>query len=344
MKALVLKGKCKVDYEEIETPKCPKGGLLLKMEAVGLCGSDVRTYEFGHHNVEYPAVLGHENVGRIIEVSQGVEGYEVGERIMMHPGIPCGKCIYCHEGLHSLCENRQTYGQDLLGGMAEYMAVPKEGIDRGLILKVPKDIKSEDIVTVELLSSVLNAQENAGVGIDQTVVIIGTGPIGCLHSEISRLKGAKKIIMVDLKASRLEMCKQFSGTDFIDSSKWDPIEKVMELTGGTGADHVIVAAPSADAHYQGLRMLKKRGTLVLFGGLNKSDPWTKLDANLIHYRELTIKGAFGYGFSIFSKAFDIVCNKMLKGNIVTHVIPLKDMERGVSLIKKGEALKVVMKP
>lgn len=345
MKALVLKGKKDISYEEIEMKKCPKDGLLLKIEAVGLCGSDIRTYEFGHHNLTYPAILGHENAGEIIQVGVDAPGeFKVGDRIIMFPTIPCMKCWYCQNGKHSLCINRPTYGTDLHGGMAEYMVIPKEGIERGTICKIPKDIKGEDIVVVELLSSILNAQEYANVSLGETVVIIGSGPIGCLHTEVARLRGAKEIIIVDIKDNRLQKAKDFSATHFINSAKENLKERIMEITSGFGADVVIIAAPSASAIKEGLELLRKQGRLVIFGGLNKEDPWVTLDGNLIHYNELKVIGTFGYNGSTFEKAFNIVCNKMLRGNIVTHILPLEQMEEGVRLVKEGEALKVVLKP
>lgn len=345
MKALVLKGLSEVSYEEVPTPKCPSDGLLLKIDSVGLCGSDIRTYGFGHAHVTYPCILGHENVGTIVEVGKDVKGFSQGERIIVNPVLPCGKCWYCQNGLQEICADRLTYGHEIQGGFAEYMVVPGIGLERGQVIKLPEHVSSDEIVVVELLSSVINAQELAKIGLGDTVVIIGTGPIGCLQSEVARLRGAKQIIMADLNDERLEMCKKFSGTHFVNSSKQDLIEEVLKITDGFGADVCIVAAPSAQAHQQGLQLLRKQGRLVIFGGLNKDNPWSTMDGNLIHYNELQVIGTFAYGPSNFKKAFDLVANKMvnLEGFTIMPV-PLKDMEKGVQLVKDGKALKVVLKP
>src|SRR5699024_10863763 len=135
MKALVLEGKEKINCRELETPECPSDGLLLKVDSVGCCGSDLRTYSHGHHDVEYPCILGHENAGPIGEVGSEVEGYEVGERIIVNPVLPCGKCWYCEKGLQNLCTDRLTYGHQIQGGFAQYMVVPGFGLERGQVLK-----------------------------------------------------------------------------------------------------------------------------------------------------------------------------------------------------------------
>lgn len=346
MKALLLTGKAQVEYKEIKTPQCPEDGLLIKIESVGLCGSDVRTYFHGHHELKYPQILGHENCGEIVEVGLKTKGYKKGERIIFHPAIPCNKCYYCKKGLHTLCVGeKKIYGSHIPGGFAEYMIIPGIGVENGQILKVPENIKSEEIIIVELLSSIINSQEYANVTLGETVVIIGTGPIGCLQSEIARLRGAKQIIMIDINKKRLEMSKSFSGTHFINSIEEDPISKVMELTDGFGADVVIAANPSVESQAQGLEMLRKRGRLVIFGGVSKDNPYTKFDSNKIHYKEIAILGAYGYSQVQFKTAFDIIVNGMIntKG-FVTHTLPLKEMEKGVELIKSGEAIKVVLKP
>ncbi len=345
MKALVLKGIKQVSYEEVPTPECPRDGLLLKIEAVGLCGSDVRNYLHGHHNIKYPVILGHENVGLVVEKGDAAQTQiNVGDRVVMFPGVPCGHCRWCMSGLHSLCADMQYLGMQYPGGFAEYMVIPPELLARGLLLKLPDSIASERAAEIELMSSIYAAQENARVAIGETVVIVGAGPAGCLHTEIARLRGAVNIIVADLSEKRLEMARQFSGTCFVNSGEEDLKAKVMELTGGMGADVAIVAAPTAAPHQQCIELLAPRGRLLVFGGLPHDDPWTKLDGNAIHYKELSVIGTYGYGLLGFKKAFDIVTSGRLSASVVTHVLPLAEMERGVELIGRGEAIKVVLKP
>lgn len=346
MKAFVLTGKGKGEYKDVEKPVCAKDGMILKIEAVGLCGSDVRTYVHGHSKVTYPAVIGHENAGTIVEVGEEVKaGWKVGDRVVVNPAIPCGKCYYCtHDDMSGLCEVLSVYGNDIPGGFAQYMAIPGAGVEKGQIIRIPEGIDFDEIIIVELLASVVKAQDQLRVGLGETVVIVGSGPIGCLHTQIAKLRGATKIILADLNQERLDMAGKFGATHLVNSSKEDLEKKVKEITNGRGADVVIVAAPSAEPHQQGLEMLRKEGRLSMFGGLNKENPWTKLDANLIHYNRLEIRGAYSYSFANFMQGFDLVLAGKINKDIVTHKIPLKDVPEGVKLIQTGKAIKVVLKP
>lgn len=344
MKALVLEDKEKVVYKDVPKPECPKDGILLKIDVVGLCGSDVRTYSSGVNGLDFPFILGHENIGIIEEIGEEVEGYKVGERVIVNPVIPCGNCYYCEKGMQNLCNTRLTYGHHLHGGFAEYMLIPGIGVQRGQILKIPEGVKSEDMVVVELLSSVVNSQELVNVTLGDTVVIIGAGPLGCLHSEIARLRGAKNIIMANRSEARLEKSKPFSGTHFVNTSKEDLKEKVMEITDGMGADVVINATPASKTIEDGIHLLRKQGKLLIFGGLPKDNPTVNLDGNLLHYSEIQVIGGFSTTPDSFRKAFEVVAKGMINANLVSHILPLKDMEKGVKMLKSGEALKVVLKP
>lgn len=345
MKALVLEGKEKIMYKEVDTPSCPEDGLLMKVDSVGLCGSDVRTYFHGHHHVTYPCILGHENAGTIIEVGNKVKGYKVGEKILVNPVLPCGECWYCQKGWQHMCSNRLTYGHHIQGGFAQYMAVPGIGLEKGQIIKIPDGVSTDEIVIVELLSSIVNAQEYADVTLGETVAIFGTGPIGCLHSEIARLRGAKEIIMIDINEERLKLSKEFSGTKFYNSTKVDVVKEILDFTQGFGVDVAIIASPSVQAQAQGLDILRKRGRLVIFGGVSAENPFTTLDSNKIHYNEIAVLGSFAYGPNNFKKAFDIVANKMIHTEgFITHVLPLSKVEDGIAAVKSGDALKVVLKP
>lgn len=346
MKAMVLTGKGQAEYTDVEKPKCPKDGMIIKVEAVGLCGSDVRTYLHGHSKVKYPAIIGHEISGTIAEIGEDVKaGWNVGDRVVVNPAIPCGKCYYCtHDDMSGLCENLIVYGSDIPGGFAQYMVVPGVGVEKGQILPVPDNVDPDEIIIVELLSSVIKAQEQLRVSLGDTVVIIGSGPIGCLHAQIAKLRGAINIVMVDLNQERLDMARKFGATHFVNSVKENVVEKVKNITDGRGADVVIVAAPTAEPHQQGLEMLRKEGRLSIFGGLNKDNPWTKLDGNLIHYNRLQIYGSYSYSFANFKQAYDLVIAGKINKDIVTHKISLKDMIEGVNLVRSGKALKVVLKP
>ncbi len=344
MKALLLTGKSSVEYKEVPTPVCPDDGLLLKIEAVGLCGSDVRTYTHGHSKVKYPAILGHENAGVIEQVGKHVKDYKIGERILASPAISCGKCYYCTHNMPGLCEVLVVFGHSIPGGFAQYMAIPGEALERGQLIRIPEHIGFDQMIIVELLASVIKAQEQLQTSLGDTVVIIGSGPIGCLHAQIAKLRGATTIVMADINKERLDKCVEFGATHFVDSSKEDLVKIVKEITKGRGADVVIAAAPSSQPHQPGLEMLRKEGRLSIFGGLDKANPWSNLDANLIHYNRLSVIGAYSYSPAAFGKGFDLISAGKINTNIITHKLPLSQMEEGIKLIKSGEAIKVVLRP
>lgn len=344
MKALLLKDKQLVEYKEIPTPDCPEDGLLLKIDAVGLCGSDVRTYMHGHSKITYPVILGHENVGTIVEVGNNVKGYEKGEKILASPAISCGKCYYCTHNMPGLCNELIVVGHSIQGGFAQHMVIPGIAVEKGQLIKIPDGLEAENMILVELLASVIKSQERLEVSLGETVVIIGAGPIGCLHSQIASIRGATTIIMADLNNNRLNMVKKFGGTHFVDTSKNDLVKIVQALTKGIGADVVIVAAPSTQPHQPGLEMLRKEGRLSIFGGLNKDNPWSNLDANLIHYNRLKIIGDYSYSKATFELGCKLIEAGKIDTGIITHKIKLKNIEEGIKLIQEGKAIKVVLLP
>ena len=345
MKALYLTDVQTVEYKEVPTPECPDDGLLIKIDSVGLCGSDVRTYMVGHPKITYPVIIGHENAGIVEQVGKDVKGdWKVGDKVVANPAIPCGKCYYCVNKMPGLCQHLEVAGTSFPGGFAQYMVFPGSMLDKGQIIKVPADTELEPMILAELLASVIKAQDCLKVGMGETVVIIGSGPIGCLHAQIAKLHGATKIIMADLNKNRLDKCHGFGGTHFIVSSEENIVERVMEITDGLGADVVIVACPATEPHQQGLQMLRKEGRLSIFGGLNKNNPWSTMDGNLIHYNRLSVIGAYSYSAAEFALGYELIRAGKIDTNLITHKLPLSKMEDGVKAIQNGEAIKVVLKP
>lgn len=347
MKAMVLTAPGESEYRDVPMPVCEPGGMILKMDAVGLCGSDVRTYKHGHAKVTYPAVIGHENAGTIAEIGPEVKGdWEVGQRVVVNPGITCRECFYCqNEATRGICEDFIVYGNQIPGGMAEYMALPTIGVQKGQFLAYPDDIPAEEIILAESLSSVYRAQKQLQVSEGQTVVIIGAGPIGCLHTQLARIKGAANIVLADINQARLEQSAKFGATLALNNGTEDLKAAVLELTGGLGADSVVAAVPTAAVHQSSLELLRKGGKLSYFGGVPKDNPWSKVDANLIHYNRLEIIGAYSYSMEDFQDSFDLVVeNKVDRKALITHKIKLSELPTGLDYIASGEAIKVAMTP
>jgi L-iditol 2-dehydrogenase len=331
--------------KETDDPKCSEGGLVIRVKAVGICGSDVRTYESGSGKIKPPMILGHEVAGEVVEVGKAHTSYHVGDRIAMAPGIFCNRCYYCQHGMRTMCENLEELAFQYQGGFAEYMPIPGAAFERGRIVPIPEGLSFEHASICEPPSSCIMAQERAGIGLGDTVVILGAGPIGCIHTQIARARGASKIILVEVSAERLQMARAFHADFYVDSNQVNPVDKVKEITKGLGADCIIVAAPSAVAQVQAIEMSRKRGTVVLFGGLPKDRPFASLNCNLIHYRDIRVIGHYGQERHHVSLALEMISRGIVSADkLISDVLPLDQYSKGFELMRDKKALKVILIP
>lgn len=343
MKAALMYGPNDVRVEMVEKPECPKDGLVLKIMAVGLCGSDIRNLTSDSRKGAYPFIYGHEIVGIVDEVGEEQKKYKKGDRLFLFPGTYCMECDDCISGHSENCTNVE---KDLAGtgGFAQFVAVAGRKIELGGIYEIPEDISFEAASLGEPLTSVYACEENIGVGYNDVLVIIGAGPIGCFMAQLAKLRGAKTVIMIDINDKRLDMAKNFGVDYIINSTKEDPIEAVKKLTGGNGADKVISANPSNAAQAQSVFMVKKGGIAVFFGGVPKGS-LTELDTNYIHYNNIWIKGHFGASYIQSKRAYELAIAKNFPSEkFITHRLPLGKINEGIELTKTGEAIKVVLLP
>ena len=343
MKAALMYGPNDIRVKMVEKPACPKDGLVLKIMAVGLCGSDIRNLTSDSRKGNYPFIYGHEIVGIVDEIGPEQTKYKKGDRLFLFPGTYCMECDDCISGHSENCTNVE---KDLagIGGFAQYVAVSARKIQLGGIYEIPEAVSFEAASLGEPLTSVFACEENVGVGYNDTLVIIGAGPIGCFMSQLAKLRGAKQVIMIDINDTRLEMVKEFGADITINSAKEDPIEAVKRLTGGVGADKVISANPSNAAQAQSIFMAKKGGLVVFFGGVPKGS-LTELDTNYIHYNNLWIKGHFGASYIQSKKAFELAISPSFPTEkFITHKLPLDQINKGIELTRTGEAIKVVLLP
>lgn len=344
MKAALMYGPNDIRVEETEKPICPKDGLLLKIMAVGLCGSDIRNLTTDSRKGDYPFIYGHEIVGFVDETGSEQTKYSVGDRLFLFPGTFCMECDECISGHSENCSDTAVAKLAGTGGFAQYVAVSGEKIRRGGIYEIPDDVSFEAASLGEPLTSVFACLENVDVKFPDTLVIIGAGPIGCFMAQLSKIRGAQKVIMIDINDNRLEMAKQFGVDITINSSKEDPIEAVKSLTNGKGADKVISATPANATQTQSIHMVRKGGLVVFFGGVPKGS-MTELDCNLIHYNNIWIKGHFGASYSQSKRAFQLaVSPNFPTEKFVTHILPLEQINEGIKLTRTGEAIKVVLHP
>jgi L-iditol 2-dehydrogenase len=257
----------------------------------------------------------------------------------------CGECDFCKEGRYELCENQRELGQQWQGGMAEYIAIPAACIAHGNIQRVPDGMKSIHAAVIEPISSCVNAQEKAQVSLGDTVVVFGAGPIGCIHIALAKARGAFRVFVIDIDETRLQMAASFKPDGLINASCSNPVESIKELTGGKGADIVIVATPASVATVQAVEMARKGGRIVQFGGMSQNDSKPGIDMNLVHYRGLTIIGTSTFGPKHNMTALRLIEAGLIPvDKLVTHVFALDDFVKGANLALEGKVLKGVFIP
>lgn len=343
MKAAVFRGPGRLATEEIPAPELMPDSAILQVEACGICGSDLRTYTSGMR-IEKPwQVLGHEVAGTVVAVGAEVQHLAVGQRLAIAADVFCGECWYCKRALFNLCDRHQILGTHFAGGLAEQLWLSPEILARGIYHTIPEGVSFVEAAMAEPASSVIASQEQASIQLGDTVVIIGAGPIGCLHIEIARARGARTI-MVERNVPRLDFAREMGAEYWIDATQEDPVARVRAITDGLGADVAIVAAPSAQAQEQAVRMVRKRGSVVLFGGLPKSDPMTHLDGNIIHYGELRVIGAFSYHPSHHAKALDYIARGLISAHRYITCYSLDEVGLAFEAAKSGSAIKVIITP
>ena len=344
MKAAIFEGIENIVVREVAIPRCEEDGILVKVEVCGICGGDVRNYHNGLKDGIQKQIMGHEVSGIVIETGSKAGRFKIGDIIATAPDISCGNCYYCKRGLVNLCMHHKMLGTHLPGGFAQYMHLPADVLKRGFVEHVPEGMSFEHAAFAEKAAAVIACQEYNNVSLGDTVIIIGDGPVGCLHVEIAKARGASTVIVIGL--DKLSFAEQFK-PDYILSNS-DPekaTEEVLRITGGIGADVVICAVPSVKPQQQALEMTRKRGKMIIYGGVPKNNRMTSLDSNLIHYNEITVIGAFSYPATGLEKALKLIKErKITVDSYITLRIPLDRIVEGIEAIEQGKALSVMVKP
>ncbi|MDH2427272.1 zinc-dependent dehydrogenase [Sphaerisporangium sp. TRM90804] len=335
-----------IRVEDAPEPSPGPGEVKIRVRNCSTCGTDVKIYKHGHHHIRPPRVMGHEIAGEVAEVGDGVSGWVPGDRVQVIAAIPCGRCEECLRGRMTVCPNQESMGYHYDGGFAEYTVVPAKVLAVGGLNRVPDGVGFAEASVAEPLACVLNGQELARVGDGDDVVILGAGPIGCLHVRLARSRGAGRVILSDLNAERLAMAAALVRPDeVISGGDADVVDEVLKLTGGRGADVVITAAAAGAAQEQALQMTARQGRISFFGGLPKDDPIIRLDSNLVHYCELTIVGANGSSPHHNARALDLIASGAVPvSDLITHRIPLTRVLDGIDTVSRGTAIKVTVEP
>jgi len=328
-----------IRIKEISIPEIGSEELLLKVIASGICGSDVIEW---YRVPRAPIVLGHEAVGTIDKIGQKVKGYSVGDRIFVSHHVPCNKCEYCKSGYHTACGtlHKTNYYP---GGFAQYIRIPKINVKYG-IHKLPNELSFEEGTFIEPLACVIRGQRIADLQKVDTVLIIGCGVSGILHTQLAKNKKVKRIIVSDINSYRLKLAKKF-GADFTIDANEDIPKKLEEVNEGKLANKVIVCTGATEAAITALKCVDKGGTILFFAVPN---PNIKLPVPINQFwrNEITIKTSYGAAPDDLTKALNVLSNKKIKvRNMITHRFSLSETAKGFKVMANaGKSLKVIIEP
>jgi L-iditol 2-dehydrogenase len=329
--------------QEIPTPSPGPGEVLVEVGANTICGTDGRIMRGEKTSyVELPVVLGHEISGRIAELGAGVDGYKAGDRVGLLPSIPDLRCWACRHGLESACEDKRILGYSIDGGLAQYLLVPADAVAAGCLMVANSDLPAEQLSLAEPLGAVLNGQSLTPVGLGDTVLILGAGPIGLLHLQVARLSGAGSVIVSQPPSPRVALAERLGATQVVDPARLG--EAVGELTGGRGVDVTIICIGVPALVNDALRLTRVGGAVNIFAGL-AGEGWAEVAANLIHYKQLVVTGSSDMSRANYETALGLITSERVDtASMVTHRFPLADVADAFKTAAGVDAVKVAVLP
>jgi L-iditol 2-dehydrogenase len=329
--------------EEVDVPKIGKGELLIQNRVALTCGTDLKMFLRGHRLATPPLIIGHEFAGTVDKVGEGVDGFEEGMRVVAANSAPCMSCYYCRIGKPNLCDrlDEVLVGFSSSGAYAEYVRLPARIVKQNTY-EIPKDVSFESAAFVEPLACVVHGIELSNIKMGNQVFVIGAGPIGLMHIQLAKVRGARTIVVADLSPERLQRATQLGADQSIAAS--DPVNQVKALTDNRGADVTIEAVGKPETWELAVRASRKGGTVVLFGGCPAGST-ASIDTGLVHYGELTLRGVFHHTPSDVREALTLISTGRVRvAPLVTHRMRLTEVEAALRLMQKGTAIKVAITP
>jgi L-iditol 2-dehydrogenase len=346
MIAAVFHGPGEMQATELDVPDIGPDEVLMKVGANTLCGTDGRILRGEKtKGVRRPSILGHEFAGHVAQVGQQVRGFEVGMPVAMAPVVPCRRCFYCQHDMENACLNRKAMGYEFDGGLSEYVRIPSVAIEAGNLFAAREDLPSEFLALAEPLSCCVNGHRRSRVGIDSTVLILGGGPIGIFHLQLSLLAGAGVVIVSEPSRFRRDFASRLGAHVVVDPSVEDLPSIVAEATGGLGVDSTIICIGLPQLVNEALTMTRKGGRINIFAGLS-GQGWAQVESNLIHYNELEVTGTTAARRSDYEVALRLIeSGRVDVKSMVTDRFPLQRTSEAISETMSGnEGLKVAVIP
>ena len=345
MKAAVLESLDNLVLRDVPTPEIGDDDALMRVEAVSICGSDVRIVHHGNPRVKMPAIPGHETAGVIVKAGKNVKRVKEGDRVALGADVPCGQCHWCRNGLGNNCAINYAIGYQIPGAFAEFMKLPRLVLEEGPVSTFSNTLTFEEAALAEPLACAINGLELVNMSLGKSVVIFGLGPIGCMMIDLARVMGATKVIGIQRSKLRMEIARQYGADVYVNSSEEDVIARCREETGGEGPDVVITTSGSVEVHEQSIEMVAHRGYVNLFGGLGKDVRPMSVLSNVIHYRECFVTGSHGSTPRQHSLALQLLERGMVRVKpIITHHYPLTQIGEAFQTMESRQGMKIVLHP
>ena len=341
MKAAVVHGKGDIRIEEYATPTAGAGEMIIKTKASGICATDIKTLLGQGLPKDLPTILGHEVVGEVFETGQGVGGFQPGDRVAVYPIAVCGRCYYCRQDRHNLCEHEFGLAHGIDGGFAEYVRLPQEIVNIGGVVKIPDEVPFDQAVLSEPLSCALASLKACRVAPGQVVLILGAGPMGLMHLKLAKWMGAM-VIIVDLLEDRLAIAMKMGADHCLNPSSADHMAEVRRITNNCGAEAVIASLgiPSViEAH---LPLTRNGGTFNVFGGPPAGQK-ISVDPRWLHYCEINLTGTFAASPKAFKSSLELIINNEVKvDDLITDRFTLDAFLDAVERAKRQQMIRGIV--
>jgi len=346
MLAAVYRGKNDVRMETIPVPAIGPGELLVRVHTCGICGTDLKKIATGSHSA--PRIFGHETTGIVVAAGQGVQQFRISDRVMVFHHIPCRQCYYCRHKTFAQCETYKKVGctagfEPSGGGFAEYVRVMDWIVNKGTI-KIPEGVSFEQACFVEPVNTCMKGANTLRLEPDETVLVIGQGPIGLILSVLAKRTGAR-VITSDLYSQRLTISESFGLGPTIDASRADVIQSVRELTDGRGADAVILAVGGNGLIRPAMDATRFGGRVLLFAQTIRGE--VVLDPAAICVDEKTLLGSYSASIELQEESVHFVMSREMElERLISHRFPLTRALEALELAAhpQPDSMKIVIQP
>ena len=340
MKAVFLNGRGGVEVRDVDTPSIGYGEVLVKMTVCGVCGTDLE--KIRGHGVT-TAILGHEVVGVVEEIGEGVEEVREGDRVFVHHHVTCGKCYYCLNGNPTMCSLFLRTNIEPCG-FAEYFKAPRVNVERGAILRLPDNISFKDASFIEPLACCIRSLARAGHQAGQSYAVIGFGPIGALYTLLLKTSGASFIAVGDISENRLKFAEKIGVDAVVNLRKERMYDVCKEATEGRGVDVVVVATGSIKAYEEAFKLVRRGGRICVFGAPARGERLS-IDFSRLFIDEITIIPSYSTTERETKIALDMIAMGRIKpGILVSHEYKLEEAVEAFRTASNPEAsMKVLIR-